>query len=105
TTLHHGVRAGTVLFDQPKVDLAFNCGTTAPAYASVHFKAGETFDLQLSVAGSTAAGPLDIKLLEFKVPIVVTGGTVELSLELTLHFEATGNASISASVNQQSLVD
>jgi alpha-tubulin suppressor-like RCC1 family protein len=104
-TLQEGVLAGTVVLDQPKVDLAFNFGTTAPAYASVHFKAGETFDLQLSVAGSTAAGPLDIPLLEFKVPIVVTGGTVELLLELTLHFEAAGNASISASVSQQSIVD
>jgi len=104
-TLQHGPVTGTVTIDQPQVDVRFNYGVATREYASVHFKAAETFDLQIAATADIPPQSIDIPLLSFEVPIVVTGGTVKLNLALSLHVGADGSAILVAAVQQRETLD
>lgn len=91
---------GTIVLDQPQVDVHFNYGILSDQYASIQFAAGETVDLTLSSPVLSASLNQDLPLLEFQVPIPVTGGTVTVAISLVLHFQADGSAQLVTGIHQ-----
>ena len=103
-TLQHGPVTSKVTIDQPQVDMRFNCGVATRDYARVHFKAVATVDVQIAATADIAPEAVDIPLLSFEVPIVVTGGTVKLNLGLSLHVGADGSAILVVAARQRGML-
>lgn len=90
-----------------KVQLQYAPGFSyLPNRSTISFKAGEVIDkLTLSSPPLRFKKVSSIPLGSFPVPIPVSGGSVQANLSLSLVFDASGEAKIKATLNQQATLD
>lgn len=100
---------GRIILKKPvlKVKLQYAPGFFSyPNSSTISFKAGEVIDkLTLSSSPLRFRKVTSIPLGSFPVPIAVSGGSVQANVSLSLVFDASGEAKIKATLNQQATLD